>query len=105
MRMLPETFRCPHCGARYEIKYDRAVSDDSRLALSNLRKTDGGDKRLEHSALRTRQNARWHECLDAPGVKVMPPLRLGICHLTAIRCIVRLRRDFDLPQIGCAIPP
>src|SRR5262249_20801924 len=33
--------------------------------LPSLRETDERDERLEHSALRTRQDARRHECLSA----------------------------------------
>ena len=29
---MTETFKCPHCGAVYEIRYDKAVSEDNRLA-------------------------------------------------------------------------
>src|SRR5215831_3976118 len=31
--------------------------------MSSLREADGLHKRLRHSVLRTRQDARWHECL------------------------------------------
>jgi transcription elongation factor Elf1 len=29
---MAETLRCPHCAALYEIRYDKAVSDDNGLA-------------------------------------------------------------------------
>src|SRR5215831_10672649 len=29
---MAETFKCPHCGAVYEIRHDKAVSEDNRLA-------------------------------------------------------------------------
>ena len=29
---MAETFKCPHCGVVYEIRYDKAVSEDNRLA-------------------------------------------------------------------------
>ena len=29
---MAETFRCPHCRALYEIRYDKGVTDDNRLA-------------------------------------------------------------------------
>jgi len=29
---MAETLRCPHCGALYEIRYDKAVPDDNGLA-------------------------------------------------------------------------
>jgi hypothetical protein len=34
--------------------------------VSSLRVTDGLDERLKHSVLRTRQDARRHECLTTP---------------------------------------
>jgi predicted Zn finger-like uncharacterized protein len=29
---MAETFKCPHCGALYEIRHDKAVTDDNRPA-------------------------------------------------------------------------
>lgn len=29
---MAETFKCPHCGALYEIRYDKAVSEGNHLA-------------------------------------------------------------------------
>jgi hypothetical protein len=60
---MADTFKCPHCGALYEIAYEKIVSDDKHAADSSLRETNGLHKRLKHSVLRTRQDARWYECL------------------------------------------
>jgi Fe2+ or Zn2+ uptake regulation protein len=32
---MAETFKCPHCGAVYEIRHEKAVSEDNRLAARN----------------------------------------------------------------------
>ena len=33
---MAETFKCPHCGVVYEIRYDKAVSEDNRLAYCEV---------------------------------------------------------------------
>ena len=32
MSEMAETFKCPHCGALYEIKYEKTVSHDKHAA-------------------------------------------------------------------------
>jgi hypothetical protein len=46
--------------------------------VSSLRKTDGLDERLKHSGLRTRQDARRHECLTgaSQSSRATSPMRL-----------------------------
>jgi len=43
---MKETFKCPHCGALYEITYEKAVSHDNhaagcQVALKQMDSTNG----------------------------------------------------------------
>jgi hypothetical protein len=62
---MAETFKCPHCGALYEVTYDKNPSRRSACgALPGVRKTHGHPQRWDDSTLRARQNARRHEYLS-----------------------------------------
>src|SRR5215813_4807393 len=61
---MAETFKCPHCGAVYEIRYDKAVSEDNRLAHCEVcgKQMDAGTARTFGTTNSSRcQTARMFE--------------------------------------------